>query len=288
MYDIRLLTLLKLVEIKNYTKTAKELNFTQPTVTQHIKSLEKEYNIKIFAKGLTLTNAGNMLYEYAKQVSYNHNLFLTNVNNLIQLEKKINLGMSDNIYYFLSDTNFFSDLLKNSKNRVGIEILNNHDIIDNLLLAKVDFAFSSMKDENPDIIREEIYLDELVLAVRKDHLLTKKESSMKKYYLVIPNNTNPYYDSLDKYLSDNDFIDSNFKNVIETSSLDFNLNMVLKHNAVGVFYKSNILKYIKNHELVILKDTNIEIPIYYLRNKINYDNIKLSYIKALLDKIREI
>ena len=36
MYDIRLKTLLKLTELKNYTKTAQILNFTQPTVTQHI------------------------------------------------------------------------------------------------------------------------------------------------------------------------------------------------------------------------------------------------------------
>ena len=142
MYDIRLVTLMKLVNIKNYTKTAKELNFTQPTVTQHVKSLEKEYNIKIFTKELNLTNAGKMLYEYAKQVNYNHNLFLTNINNLIQFEEKINLGMIDSIYYNLSKTAFFSDLIKYSKNQIAVIVMSNDELNKALLSAKIDFGFT--------------------------------------------------------------------------------------------------------------------------------------------------
>ena len=46
MDDPRLLTLCTLVRIKNYTKTAKRLFITQPAVTHHIQSLEKEYDIK--------------------------------------------------------------------------------------------------------------------------------------------------------------------------------------------------------------------------------------------------
>lgn len=53
MDDPRLLTLCTLVRIKNYTKTAKRLFITQPAVTHHIQSLEKEYDIKIFSDSKT-------------------------------------------------------------------------------------------------------------------------------------------------------------------------------------------------------------------------------------------
>ena len=48
--DQKLQTLLTLATQLNYTKTAEELNLTQPAVTHHIKQLEWEYNIKIFVK----------------------------------------------------------------------------------------------------------------------------------------------------------------------------------------------------------------------------------------------
>ena len=287
MYDIRLVTLMKLVNIKNYTKTAKELNFTQPTVTQHVKSLEKEYNIKIFTKELNLTNAGKMLYEYAKQVNYNHNLFLTNINNLIQFEEKINLGMIDSIYYNLSKTAFFSDLIKYSKNQIAVIVMSNDELNKALLSAKIDFGFTNIKSDNPNIVIDEIMQDEIIIAVRREHNILKKETSYKKYYLTTLDNNDPYHQSLEKYLSDNNLDKNNFKNAIETNNLDLSLKLVLKNNAIGTFYKSNVIKELKSHELVIYKETNIDTPIYLIKNNINYDNNKLQLLNLILEKIKE-
>ena len=58
LIDTRLLTFLTLLEEKNYTKTANRLYITQPAVTHHIKSLEKDLNITLFKdnKSFDLTN----------------------------------------------------------------------------------------------------------------------------------------------------------------------------------------------------------------------------------------
>ena len=37
--DAKLLTLIKLSEVNSFTETAKELNLTQPAVSQHVKQL---------------------------------------------------------------------------------------------------------------------------------------------------------------------------------------------------------------------------------------------------------
>lgn len=70
MIDQRLLTLLTLVKIKNYTKTAQKLFITQPAVTHHIKTIEKEYDINIFTdnKSFELTNEGKIMVEYARRM----------------------------------------------------------------------------------------------------------------------------------------------------------------------------------------------------------------------------
>lgn len=47
MIDQKLYTLLKVYEVKNYTKAANELSVTQPAVSQHIKALEQELGVRI-------------------------------------------------------------------------------------------------------------------------------------------------------------------------------------------------------------------------------------------------
>lgn len=70
MLDLKLDTFLTLCETRNYTKTANNLNITQPAVSQHIKSLEKYYNTKLFYfdkhRRLHLTKHGKVLRCYAQ------------------------------------------------------------------------------------------------------------------------------------------------------------------------------------------------------------------------------
>ncbi len=57
---------------QNVTKTADELHIRQPSVSQQIKSLEKDCGIKLYkvsaGKGIELTQAGKTLLKYAKMI----------------------------------------------------------------------------------------------------------------------------------------------------------------------------------------------------------------------------
>ncbi len=56
---------------RNFTTAAQLLNVTQPAVSLQVKSLEKFYGIKLFDKvgrQLILTDAGEILYEYAEKI----------------------------------------------------------------------------------------------------------------------------------------------------------------------------------------------------------------------------
>jgi DNA-binding transcriptional LysR family regulator len=79
---------------KSITAAAEKLFLSQPTVTYHIKSLEKAVGVKLLdvkRKRLLLTNAGEGLFQYSKQ-----------------------------IYQQLSDAERFIDDLKEANLRVGI------------------------------------------------------------------------------------------------------------------------------------------------------------------------
>ena len=71
MLKERLKTLITLNEEKNYTKTAKILNISQPAVSQHIIALENEYRVVIFkrkGKILKTTEEGEILIKNAKRL----------------------------------------------------------------------------------------------------------------------------------------------------------------------------------------------------------------------------
>jgi len=57
---------------QSVTKAADELHIRQPSVSQQIKSLEKEYGIKLYkvyaGQGIELTPAGKLLLKYAKMI----------------------------------------------------------------------------------------------------------------------------------------------------------------------------------------------------------------------------
>ena len=55
----------------SFSKAAKDLFLTQPTVSAHISSLEKELNVRLFirnTKEVNLSDDGKELYKYAKQM----------------------------------------------------------------------------------------------------------------------------------------------------------------------------------------------------------------------------
>ena len=59
------------VKKKSFTRAAEELNVTQPAVTIQVKSLEKSLNLKLIqqvGKRMQLTEAGEILYQYAEKI----------------------------------------------------------------------------------------------------------------------------------------------------------------------------------------------------------------------------
>lgn len=69
----------KLAELQHYTKTAKELYITQPTLSDSIAALEKELGVSLFQKdgrNIKLTKYGKEFYQYVSLPSVNWNVVL--------------------------------------------------------------------------------------------------------------------------------------------------------------------------------------------------------------------
>jgi DNA-binding transcriptional LysR family regulator len=76
LLDSKILSLLKVVETGNYTLAGKELNLTQPAISQHIRAIETEFHIHVFErvdKKLILTREGEILVRYCRRMQALYN-----------------------------------------------------------------------------------------------------------------------------------------------------------------------------------------------------------------------
>lgn len=95
MLDTKLYTLISLYETKSFTKTADALSLTQPAVSNHIRSLEKEYGFDICTrekKQITFSEKGTLLVKYAYEMKNTYNSMCSEINSKISTNKTIHIG----------------------------------------------------------------------------------------------------------------------------------------------------------------------------------------------------
>lgn len=100
MLDFRIATFLKLCETKSYTKTAKILNITQPSVTQHIKYLQRKYDCKLFiyeGKTLSLTPEGEYLRTQAEIMTKTSTKVIANLQRMKNSQNVLRFGCPSEI-----------------------------------------------------------------------------------------------------------------------------------------------------------------------------------------------
>ena len=71
MADRRLQVFHTVAKLLSFTKAAETLHMTQPAVTFQIRQLEEHFNTRLFDRThnrISLTAAGNKVYEYADQI----------------------------------------------------------------------------------------------------------------------------------------------------------------------------------------------------------------------------
>lgn len=77
MADInKIETFLRAAETLSFSEAAKQLHLSQPTVSHHVKTLEQEMGVELFARtntGLELTEAGRVLLPWARRLIHDTN-----------------------------------------------------------------------------------------------------------------------------------------------------------------------------------------------------------------------
>ncbi len=171
----------KLAQLQHYTKAAKELYITQPSLSDSISSLEQELGLSLFQKegrNVKLTKYGKEFYEYVDAA-------LNELDKGIAVAKSksgllggvIDLGCIPTILgdYVPSVLTRYREIYP----KVSFNIYQGHTLrlLDELKKGTYDVAFCS-KIEDTELEFIPILAQRLILVVRADHPLAQKESVM--------------------------------------------------------------------------------------------------------------
>lgn len=274
MIDPKLHSLIKVVETGSFTRAAEQLSLTQPAVSQHIRSLESELNVRIFERKnneLHVTHEGETVIKYARRMLSLYN----NLRKDLTSEKRQLTSLTVGITH-TAESNAIAEALAryvNSRSGVTIKIItdsqsNLHDMLKNY---ELDFAIVEGKINDPSLKYLILDTDCLVLAVSPGHRLAQRgmvtigELQKEKMILRLPDSgtRNLFVASLE---SQNLSIDD-FNVVLEIDNIATIKDLIRRDFGVSVLAKSACMDELKKKKIVVLPIENLsmmrEINIVY-------------------------
>lgn len=164
-------TFLEVAESKNFTKTAKKLNFSQPTISQQVKKVEIYFNnITLLTrspntKQIELTPEGQIVYQKAKEILALVDSAFAELD-LIQNEKTkiLHIGASMTIGNFMLPKvlKAFSDRYPEVHLNICIE--NTFDICKKMENGEIDIGLIEGKNIEGSFLRSDFLEDKLILV----------------------------------------------------------------------------------------------------------------------------
>ncbi|PLR67229.1 MULTISPECIES: selenium metabolism-associated LysR family transcriptional regulator [Bacillaceae] len=178
MYYDALKTFIAVVEEKNFTKAAEKLLISQPSVSLHIKNLEKEFQTTLLIrtpKHLNLTPTGEILYNRAKQMVHLYEQSKKEIyehHHYIKGDLKIGASFTIGEYILpgiLAELHAeYPDL------NLEIIIGNTEEIVKHVRLFQVDIGLIEGQTNEKELTIQPFMEDELCIIAPPDHPLAER------------------------------------------------------------------------------------------------------------------
>jgi len=164
---------------RSYSKAANELFLSQPTVSVHLQKLEQELGMELFeqlGRNIYLTDAGRILYSYTQKIFALAEEAQRALEELKGLHKgRIRLGASTTpgIYYLPEFLGLFKDKFPGVE--IMLDVANSQEIEKKILTNQLDIGVIGYRSQEPDIVCEPFWTDQLFLIFSPKSHLAKKE-----------------------------------------------------------------------------------------------------------------
>lgn len=265
MIDVKLKTLLSIIEEKSFSKAALKLSLTQPAVSHQITQLENEYNVEIIRRGkkeISLTKEGELIANYAKRLLVLENNLLYELKNIDTSQMKIRIGTTHT-----AENNMFTEA-------VGYYSLNNPNVSITIITETTANLYKMVENYELDFayvdgLIDESYLkfitldtDDLVCVLSINNELTKKKKvtldDLKKERLILRLNSSTTRKTFDASLQYNNDSIENYNVVMEVDNIATIKDLIRKDFGISVLAKSACMDEVNKNKLAILPIEKLE------------------------------
>ena len=179
MVDFRLKVFYTVASLESFSKAAKKLHVTQPAISNQIRSLEEEFETRLFIRGknkVMLTESGQVLYQYATEILELYEQVGIKVAEITKsLERELTIGATS-----IPGKYFIPQIIQQFKKKypdVEIKTLisNTQNIVQSLKEDILDLCIVSEPVHAGRLFRQNFLKDELVLIVNQNHRWVKKD-----------------------------------------------------------------------------------------------------------------
>lgn len=260
MLDFRIESFLAVCKHMNFTKAAKELNLTQPAVSQHIHYLEELYHTKLFAyegKKMSLTEVGEILYHAATVIQYDAHYLEKFLSEYEHYQRNLIFGATRTIGEFMLPERLASFMETCPKSKISMQIGNTRDLLQKLDRGEIDFAFIEGFFSKNDYASISYQRENFIAVCSPDLLRKQKEvyrlEDLLPYPLIIREVGSGSRELLQRSLESRNLTERDFSNVIEIGSINALKKLVERKLGVTFIFEIAVEEELANGTLKKIK-----------------------------------
>ncbi len=173
--------LIHLVDERSFSRAAKKMHLTQPSLTKHIRNIEEALGSKIVnrsSRSLSLMPEGKILYDYARRIVKLRDEAREQVLRLREIETgDIRIAASTIPATYILPYAIGGFRKKFPDIRTTVRTADSTDVIEMVLGNGAEIGFIGKKPSGGKLIAEELWKDRLVLSVPSGHPWAKRRSA---------------------------------------------------------------------------------------------------------------
>ncbi len=163
----------KVIDLKGFSKAAKVVNLTQPTISSHIKELENHYGCRLvdrLGKQALPTKAGELLYDYTARLLLLFEETETAMAEFLgNITGNLTIGGSTIPGNYILPREIGHFLKKHENVNISVIVGDTEQIINDILDYKLELAIVGAKSDLKQIRQDKLIEDEMSLIIRNNH-----------------------------------------------------------------------------------------------------------------------
>lgn len=268
MDDFRLKVFVSAAKNLNFSKSALEMDISQPAVSKHISEIEWQFGVPLFNRSagkVALTKAGKVFLAHAERILASYREMEYEMSFLGKASRgHLTIGASTTIAQYLLPPILAKFIERFDGVEVSMKSGNSDSVEQWLLSGEIDVGLVENASRRSGIHYEHLLDDELVLVAgtrgRLGHTESIKPEHLKRIALVLREKGSGTREIIEEHLSEHGIAAKDLKAVIELSSTEAIKSFVANSDAAAIVSVISIRDELANGSLKIIDIDECDMP----------------------------